>query len=87
MARCDSLAMTLFMQRYSRNKDNSEKLKELEKHWVERNKPFLPRDDRSPRTVLANYCAELQFSEDTVDAELDWLFLHDDDYAGDGTEE
>ena len=86
-ARCDMLAMALFLQRYCKNRANQTVIAEAEARWVERNKPFLPRDDRSPRTVLANYCAELQFSEDTVDAELDWLFLHDDDYTGDGTDE
>ena len=69
--------MALFMQRYSGNKENSEKLKELEKRWVERNKPFLPNDTRHPHTILANYRTEMAFSEDHVDGELDWDFLTD----------
>ena len=46
---------------------------------------FLPRDDRTPRTVLANYCAELQFTKDKVDSELDCDFLSDptDTMSGD----
>ncbi len=75
--RCDMLAMAIFLQRYSRNKLNVEVIKEAEERWTTRNKPYLPRDDRTPRTILANYCAELQFDEDKVDAELDWEFLYD----------
>ncbi len=73
--RCDMLAMALFLQRYCKNRDNNDKLREAELRWIERNKPHLPRDDRTPRTILANYCAEMQFTEDHVDAELDWDFL------------
>ena len=73
--RCDMLGMALFLQRYCRNRANANSIKESELRWVERNKKFLPRDDRTPRTVLANYCAELQFTEDQVDSELDWGFL------------
>ena len=69
--------MALFIQRYARNRSNADLMKALEAHWIERNKPFLPRDDRSPQTILANYCAEFEFTEDTVDAEMDWDFLHD----------
>jgi len=76
-SRCDMLAMALFIQRYARDRSNAEAMKALDAHWVERNKPFLPRDDRSPRTILANYCAELEFDEDKVDMELDWEYLHD----------
>ena len=75
--RCDMLAMALFIQRYARNRSNAELMKALEAQWVERNKPFLPRDDRSPRTILANYCAEFEYGEDKVDSEMDWDFLHD----------
>ena len=75
--RCNMLAMALFIQRYARNRSNAELMKALEAYWVERNKPFLPRDDRSPRTILANYCAEFEFAEDMVDMEMDWAFLHD----------
>ena len=71
------LAMALFIQRYARNRSNADLMKALEAHWVERNKPFLPRDDRSPRTILATYCAEFEFTEDMVDMEMDWDFLHD----------
>jgi hypothetical protein len=71
------LAMALFIQRYARNRSNAELMKTLEANWVERNKPFLPRDDRTPRTILANYCAEFEFGEDKVDSELDWDFLYD----------
>jgi hypothetical protein len=75
--RCDMLAMALFIQRYARNRSNAELMKALEAHWIERNKPFLPRDDRTPRTILANYCAEFEYAEDKVDSEMDWDFLHD----------
>jgi hypothetical protein len=78
-ARCDMLAMAIFLQRYSKNRLNQDTLRAAEDRWVQRNKRFLPRDDRTPRTVLANYCAELQFPEEQVDAELDW------DYLGDST--
>jgi hypothetical protein len=73
------LAMALFLRRYCRDRNNQETITASEARWVERNKKFLPRDDRTPRTVLANYCSELQFTEDTVDNELDWNFLHDPD--------
>ena len=39
-------------------------------------KKYLPRDDRSPRLILANYCAEMNFTEDQVDRELDWEYLY-----------
>jgi hypothetical protein len=77
------LAMALFLQRYSRDRNNAAIIKEAEEQWVQRNKKFLPRDDRTPKTILANYCAELEFSEDQVDAELDWDFLADLDDGGD----
>ena len=77
------LAMAIFLQRYSRNKLNVEVIKEAEARWTTRNKPYLPRDDRTPRTILANYCAELHFDEDKVDAELDWEFLYDPDSVDD----
>ena len=76
-SRCDMLAMAIFVNRYSRNRDNATAIREIEARWVERNKPHLPRDDRSPRTILANYCAEMDFSEEQVDFELDWDYLHD----------
>ena len=44
---------------------------------MECNKPFLPNDSRRPQTILANYCSEMAFLEDQVDAELDWEFLTD----------
>ena len=69
--------MALFLQRYSKNRDNLSTIKEAETRWVECNKKHLPRDTWTPRTILANYCAELQFAEDQVDNELDWEFLHD----------
>ena len=75
--RCDMLAMALFIQRYCKNRSNAELMKALEAHWIERNKPFLPRDDRTPRTILANYCAEFEYDEDKVDLEMDWDYLHD----------
>ena len=71
------LAMALFIQRYARDRSNAEVIKALEAHWVERNKPFLPRDDRTPQTILANYCAEFNFNEDLVDMEMDWDYLND----------
>ncbi len=61
-------------------------MKALEAHWIDRNKPFLPRDDRSPRTILANYCAEFKFGEDKVDMEMDWDFLHDPSAAAEDLE-
>ena len=76
-SRCDMLAMAIFVNRYSRNRDNATALREIEARWVERSKPHLPRDERSPRTILANYCAEMEFSEEQVDYELDWDYLHD----------
>lgn len=80
--RCDMLAMALFIQRYARDRSNAEVIKALEAQWVERNKPFLPRDDRTPRTILANYCAEFEFSEDMVDTEMDWEYLFDPTAVG-----
>ena len=71
------LAMALFIQRYARDRSNADVVKALEARWVERNKPYLPRDDRTPRTILANYCAEFEFSADKVDMEMDWDYLHD----------
>lgn len=73
--RCDMLGMALFVKRYFSDRSNQDSIREAEARWTERNKKFLPRDDRTPRTILANYCAELNFHEDTVDAELDWDFL------------
>ena len=74
-SRCDMLGMAIWLLRYFKDKSNSETMQAVETRWVERNKKFLPRDDRSPRTILANYCAEMEFSEDKVDSELDWDFL------------
>ncbi len=84
-SRCDMLAMAIFLQRHSRNRSNAEVLKEAEERWLTRNKPFLPRDDCTPRTILANYCEELQFPSDQVDNELDWDYLHDPDFLEDSS--
>jgi hypothetical protein len=86
-ARCDMLAMALYLQRYSRDRNNAATIKEAEERWLTRNKPFLPQDSRTPRTILANYCSELQFAEDKVDAELDWAYMVDDDFVEDNTSE
>jgi hypothetical protein len=75
------LAMALYLQRYSRDRNNVDTIKEAEERWVTRNKRFLPQDSRTPRTILANYCSELQFGEDKVDAELDWPSLVDDEFV------
>ena len=69
------LAMALFLKRYSLDRANQESIRAAESRWMERNKRFLPRDDRTPRTILANYCSELNFHDDKVDAELDWQYM------------
>jgi hypothetical protein len=69
------LAMALFLKRYSSDRGNQATIRDAESRWLERNKKHLPRDDRSPRTILTNYCAELNFTEDSVDGELDWGYL------------
>ena len=69
------LGMAIWLLRYFKDKSNSDTMQAVETRWVERNKKFLPRDDRSPRTILANYCAEMDFTENMVDSELDWDFL------------
>lgn len=74
-SRCDMLGMAIWLLRYFKDKSNTDTMQAVEARWVERNKKFLPRDDRSPRTILANYCAEMEFSENKVDSELDWDFL------------
>lgn len=74
--RCDMLAMALYLQRYCKDKSHAEAIRQNEHRWVERNKRYLPRDDRTPRLILANYCAEMNFSEDQVDNELDWDYLY-----------
>ena len=51
-------------------------VQEVEQRWIERNKKHLPQDDRTPRTILANYCAEMQFTEDQANSEFDWAYLH-----------
>ncbi len=84
--RCDMLAMALFLNRYSSDRTNQESIRAAEARWKERNKKFLPRDDRTPRTVLANYCSELNFLEDTVDAELDWSYLESHPTEADSNE-
>ena len=71
------LAMALYLQRYCKDKSHAEAIRQNEHRWVERNKRYLPRDDRTPRLILANYCAEFEFTEDMVDMEMDWDFLHD----------
>ena len=71
------LGMALFLTHYTHSPDNSNTVQEVEQRWIERNKKHLPRDDRTPRTILANYCAEMQFTEDQVDSELDWAYLQD----------
>lgn len=73
--RCDMLAMALFLKRYASDRGNQATIRDAETRWKERNKKHLPRDDRSPRTILANYCTELNFTEDSIDDELDWGFL------------
>lgn len=80
------LAMALFLNRYSSDRTNQESIRAAEARWKERNKKFLPRDDRTPRTVLANYCSELNFLEDTVDAELDWSYLESHPTEADSNE-
>ena len=69
------LAMAIFLIRYFKENSNAGTLQEAETCWVGRNKKYLPWDNRSPRTILANYCAEMEFSENQVDNELDWEFL------------
>ena len=69
------LAMAIWLLRYFKDKSNSGTMRAVETRWVDRNKKFLPRDDRTPRTILANYCAEMEFTEDKIDSELDWDFL------------
>ena len=71
------LGMALFLTHYTRSPDNSTTVQEAEQRWVECNKKHLPRDDCTPRTILANYCAEMQFTEEQVDSELDWAYLQD----------
>ena len=73
--RCDMLGMAVFIQRYSTKRENADAIKEAENRWMERNKPFLPRDSRSPGTILANYCAEMGFDDTQVEDELDWDYL------------
>ena len=72
------LAMALLLQRYSSNRNNEQVIKEADERWVQCNKRFLLRDNRLPCTILANYCAELDFTEDLVDAELDWHYFTND---------
>jgi hypothetical protein len=73
--RCDMLGMAIWLLRYFKDKSNADTMAAVETRWVERNKKYLPRDDRTPRTILANYCAEMEFTDEKVDAELDWDFL------------
>ena len=73
--RCDMLAMAVWLLRYFKDKSNADAMAAAETRWVDRNKKFLPRDDRTPRTILANYCAEMEFTTDKVEDELDWDFL------------
>lgn len=72
---CDMLAMTLFLQQYCKDRGHEEIIRQNELCWVERNKKFLPRDDHSPCLILANYCTEMDFTEDKIDSELDWDYL------------
>ena len=72
------LGMALFLTRYTRTGDNASTVKEAEQRWIDRNKKRLPHDDRTPRTILTNYCAEMQFTEEQVDNELDWTYLTHD---------
>ncbi len=75
--RCDMLGMALFLTQYTQSLDNYTMVQEAEQRWIERNKKHLPRDDCTPLTILANYCAEMQFTEDQADSEFDWAYLHD----------
>lgn len=74
-SRCDMLGMAIWLLRYFKDKSNTDTMAAVEARWVERNKKFLPRDDRTPRTILANYCTEMEFTEEQVDDELDWDYL------------
>jgi hypothetical protein len=72
---CDMLGMALFLKRYSADRNNSASIQAAEARWMERNKKFLPCNDHTPQTILANYCAEMRFTDDVVDNELDWEYL------------
>ena len=47
--------------------------------WVECNKSHLTHDNWTPRRILANYSAEMNFTEDKIDSELDWDYFRDAD--------
>jgi hypothetical protein len=67
--------MAVFLQRYYTKRENAEDIQAAETRWKERNKAFLPRDSRTPATILANYCAEMGFDDAKVEEELDWDYL------------
>lgn len=68
---CDMLAMAVFLLEYCKVKSHVEVIHQSENCWVKRNKKFLPHDDQSSWLILANYCAEMNFTEEQVDSELD----------------
>ena len=75
VSRCGMLAMAIWLLWYFKDKSNAGTMQAVETRWVDRNKKFLPCNDRTTRTILGNYCTEMEFTEDKVDAELDWDFL------------
>ena len=51
-------------------------IKDVEKNWVYRNKPYLAGESRTPSTVAMAYIADTAgMCEEIIDAELDWNYF------------
>jgi hypothetical protein len=53
-------------------------IKEAEREWVEKNKPYLWDKDETPKKVFYTYCERMGLSEDQVIEQMDWDFFSED---------
>jgi hypothetical protein len=70
---CNKVGAWAFLRRYHRDCSNTAMIKEAERAWVEKNKPYLR--DMTPKKVFYTYCERMGLSKDQVIKEMDWDFF------------
>jgi hypothetical protein len=76
---CNNVGAWAFLRRYHRDCINTALIKEAERAWVEKNKPYLRDKDETPKKVFYTYCERMGLSEDQVIEEMDWDFFSDNE--------
>jgi hypothetical protein len=75
---CDKVGAWAFLRRYYRDHTNMAAIDEVERAWIEKNKPFLQDNNKAPRKVFYTYCDSMGLTENQVIKEMDWDFFLDD---------